>query len=453
MTSGRATTGSTTFLIVLVALAFGLRAATVAWLSDTVPYTDFALYHVAGAEIARDPGFLFDAEVARTLPQLNWWPPGYPTFLGVIYTIFGADHRVAVWLHVVLGVLACVFVYLGTSRIFDAPVARLAAILVAINPTFILLTNQLASENVFVFWLSLALWWASRLRRHATDSGSTQVANVGRDACILGLFLGLSALTRAVGVVVALVAILGLWRQRRAMRAVSCAWMLAGLAIVVLPWSVRNAVVVGRPALLSFGGGINFYFGHNDAHIGFQDLASSPLGSIRDPAELDVQGYKKGFAFIVSHPLQDALHAIQKIGALYAFPDYALHVNSGILVPDVLAHPERAAEAQARLRRQKARDRWLNGPLKLVARAYHVLLVAAAALALTRWRGLPGPVRLFAWLVVAWTCVHVVYWAQPRFRAPSEIFLVVLAATAWTALARAMFGRTHAPHRPTSHSA
>lgn len=431
---------SATFVIALIVLAFTLRAAAVWWLSDTVPYSDFALHHVAGAEIAKDASFLFDREVARQLPQFNWWPPGYPIFLGTVYTLLGSNHRSAVWAQVLLGVLVCVLAYLLAVRFAGKRVARIAALLVAVNPTYVFLTNQLASENLFLFWLALGLWLVSRLS--ATSAAPEQRAPVAVDACVSGIVLGLAALTREVGLVVPLVVALWWWRAARARELNSghtssaarkasmkrTLWMLAGVVLAVTPWSVRNALVVGRPALVSFGGGINFYFGHNEHGIGYRDLASSPLASIRDPAELDAAGYRLGLEFIMAQPARDARNGVLKVGALYAFPDYALHVNSGILVPDVSAHPQLADEAGARLARQRARDRWLHGPLRTLARVYHTLLLAAAGLAVVRWRSLAPGLRLAGWLVLAWTLVHVAYWAQPRFRAPAEVPLALLAA-------------------------
>jgi len=56
------------FAMVLVVVALAARLTVVLWLSDTVPYSDFVLYHAAGVEIAQDPGFLFDrAAAARML--------------------------------------------------------------------------------------------------------------------------------------------------------------------------------------------------------------------------------------------------------------------------------------------------------------------------------------------------------------------------------------------------
>jgi 4-amino-4-deoxy-L-arabinose transferase-like glycosyltransferase len=425
------------FAWILVAIAFGARLGVVLWLSDTVPYTDFVLYHAAGAEIANDPSFLVDATVVRDFPQINWWPPGYPIFLSFIYSLTGADHRAAVLVQVLLGTVVCWLVYRIGVRAAGEPVGRVAGMAIALNPTYVFLTNQLASENVFLVWMALGLFIAGL------------EAQGHRSRLWNGIVFGLAALTRAIGLLLPLV--VGLWLRSRLRSSGApsrghasgrqLGWLLLGCAVVIAPWTLRNLVVAGAPALVCFGGGLNFYFGHNPDHIGYRNPSDTPLGTTRDPAAIDAQGYRLGLAYVAERPTHVLTDGARKVGALYAFPDYALHMNSGILIPDTRAHPELETEVQARLQRQRVRDRWLHGPLRVAARTYHVLLLlfgAAGLLFAFRRRahvdgfapGWPYEMRLAAWLVVAWTLAHVVFWAQPRFRVPLEIPLALLAALA-----------------------
>jgi len=63
-----------------------LRLATVLWLSDTVPYSDYAYYDMAGAKIASDWSFFFDASQVEYYGRFGWWPPLYPFFVGGLYS-------------------------------------------------------------------------------------------------------------------------------------------------------------------------------------------------------------------------------------------------------------------------------------------------------------------------------------------------------------------------------
>jgi len=60
--------------------------------------------------------------------------------------------------------------------------ANVAASLVAIDPTYIFLTNILASENLFVVWMCAGLWWSGQ----AWTSPSRRSALLGGVAFGLG---------------------------------------------------------------------------------------------------------------------------------------------------------------------------------------------------------------------------------------------------------------------------
>jgi 4-amino-4-deoxy-L-arabinose transferase-like glycosyltransferase len=405
----------------LVALAFLARLAAVLWLSDTVPYSDFLLYHAAGIEIARDPGFLFEPAVASGLPQFNLWPPGYPLFLASIYSFLGADYRAAVLLQVLLGTLVCWLVYRVASNAGGATTGKIAGLFVALDPSYVFLTNQIASENLFVLWLALALWLIAKTIRDR------------RSAYLLGITLGLGAMTRAIGLVLPLVIVpwlRGNAANRRAWLS-HAAWLLLGLATVLVPWTLRNLSVTGHPAIICHGGGLNFYFGHNAEGIGYRDLEQTPFASLRDPAAIDAAAYQAGWSFIATQPLSLFSNGARKIVALYGFPDYALHVNSGILIPDARGRPELEAQAREKLERQRRRDRLLHGPLTFLGRLHSMALLALGLAGMLVAIRRDNPIlRLCLWLVLGWTVAHVFFWAQPRFRYPMDVPLAILAAAA-----------------------
>jgi len=343
----------------------------------------------------------------------------------------GPRFRVAVFVQVVLGALTCGLVYSTGRRAAGRGTGLGAALLVALDPTFIFTTNLLASENLFVFWLALGLDFVTRARR-AADGKAVRSSgwSAPRWAALSGCMFALAALTRAAGLALPLVA--AGWLRRviphRTVGNRAVAWMLACCALVLTPWTVRNAVVAGSPAIVCFGGGLNFYFGNNEAPPGYRDLARTPLAGLHDPAEIDRAGWKLGIQFVEAHPVVVMERAWLKLRELFAPPTYALHANSAILLPDAQAQPELAAEAAAKRARQAAKDRVLHGPLAWIA-ALHLVALLAGALAacIFGWRLLPDTLRLCAWICIAWIVIHVVFWAQPRFRYPMEIPMALLA--------------------------
>ena len=407
---------------VILGIAFFLRLAVVLWLSDTVPHSDAGYYDLAARRIAADWGFLFDRAQVEAHGKLGWWPPLYPFFLASLYDAIAPSHRVAVFIQVGLGTLVCWLVYALGRRAGGERVGHLAALLVAVDPTYVFLTNILASENLYVVWLAIALW----LYEMAAVAESSS-----RRWVMAGIAFGLGALTRAIGLVAVVVAILAARRRARTSRRwiTHAALLMAGAALVIAPWTVRNAVVVGSPALICFGGGLNFYFGHNPEQLGFRDLSSTPMAGLATQAEVDRVGYRLGLAHLARQPLGFLTRGARKIGALFGSAAYAPHGNSAIALPaDWQTNPESRRVAEELRARQRVKNRWLDGVFTLLANLHCALLVAAAAFACLQWKRLPQSLHLAAWIALAWIAAHVVFWAQPRFRYPMDVPLALLAA-------------------------
>jgi hypothetical protein len=415
----------------ILGLAFGLRLAAVLWLSDTVPYSDYYYYHEAARQSAHDWRFFFEPASVEQFGKLGWWPPGYPMFVGAIYTVLGDSHRNAVFVQVLLGTLVCWQVYRLAKRAgtlwketggipveaTPSDVAErfglLAALLVAVNPTYIFTTNLIASENLHVLLFVFGLWLAGRTWRRTRDPAWT------------GVVLALGTLTRAAGLLLPVV--VALWQRRRvpSPRAwrFPVLWLLGAYALTIAPWTLRNALVAGSPALVCFGGGFNFYLGHCDGTPGYRKLSDTPMGGLQTAAEIDRMGYRLGLDHIAHHPLELVTGSMRKMVDLFAPSRYALHANSAIL------DPSRQPPAQIVVGGQRPKDRLLAGPFTVLASVYTYLLLAGAlAACLFGWRRLPGELRLAAYVCAYWIAAHVVFWAQPRFRYPMEVPLALLAA-------------------------
>ena len=437
------------WLAAIVGLAFSLRLAAVLWLRDTTPYSDYFYYHEAGRLTAQDWGFWFDAASVRRLAKLSWWPPGYPMFLGAVYEIFGPNPRAAALVQVGLGTLTCFLVYAIGRRAADARLGLLAAFLIAVDPTYIVTTNLTASENLFVVWFGLGLLLALRPWRGA------------RGPLLAGAALAAATLVRAVGLV--LPGVIGLWKQpesevragrrtraeRRARagrrstpaestsRRLSPAWwrqgalFLGGFLLCLAPWSMRNAVVVGSPALVAHGGGLNFYYGQNDSTPGYREVSRTPMAGLGTAGEIDRRGWELGLQHLVHHPLGFFARGAQKVAALFGSAGYAMQANNAVRLPEGWEEdPERAQQAEAIRSRQRVRAHVLRGVLTQAADAHSWLLLVGGVAACLFWQRLPAGLRLMAWIALAWVGAHVLFWAQPRFRYPLEIPLALLASFA-----------------------
>ncbi len=422
-------------VIGVLALAFAVRLAAVLWLSETVPFSDYRYYHMAGEKIAENWGFFFDSSQVEYYGRFGWWPPLYPFTIGAVYSLFGVDHRLIVFGQVLLGTLVCWWVYRLGRRFGGEKLGLVAALLVAVNPTFVFATNLLASENLFVLWLALGLLWATR--RPASR----------RTRIVTGVLFGLGALTRAIGLLVPFV-VAAWWLARGETRRtgfVHAATLLVTCFAVIAPWTLRNAVVVGSPAIVCFGGGLNFYFGHNDVGIGYRDLASTPMAQLTTQASIDRTGYELGMRHIAAKPWGFVTRAGRKIVALFDSPGYATHSNSAIMLPDGWrTDPATRRIAEDMRERQRRKNRLLDGLFTRLAEIHsYAILVLAVLGTILAWRQLTPELRLMVWLSSAWMGAHVLFWAQPRFRYPMELFLILLAAFALVSWRRVLrSGRT-----------
>jgi len=412
------------WLVAIVSVAILVRVAVVVWLADTVPFSDGAYYELAARKLLANWHFFFDRPEVEYYGKLGWWPPLYPAFISLVYRIAGANHRVIPWAQVLLGALVCGLVQ-RIGRRAGGPVAgNVAASLVALDPTYVFATNLFASENLYALWFAAGLWLAGKPWLRC------------RVPVAAGIAFGLGALTRAIGLGVPFVVALARWRAFPSRRAWvrATAWMVVTSLLTIAPWTLRNMVVAGSPALVCFGGGLNFYFGNNDVQLGYRDLASTPMSHLATQAAIDREGYRLGLQCLAGNPLGFVTRGVLKIGALFGPPGYAPHDNSAILLPEGWENdPEKGRIATELRARQRAKNRWLDGFFTQLAAVHSYLLLLGAIVAVARgWRRLPAELRACVWLVLYWISAHVVFWAQPRFRYPAEIPLALLAAFAVT---------------------
>jgi hypothetical protein len=420
----RSTLRAEKWLLAIVGLAIAVRVAAILWLSDTVPFSDGAYYELAARKLLANWRFFFDREQVEYYGKLGWWPPLYPAFISLVYRVAGVNHRIIPWAQVLLGALVCGFVQRIGRRAGGPMVGNVAASLVALDPTYVFATNLFASENLYAAWFAGGLWlagkpWAQR-----------------RFPIGAGIAFGLGALTRAIGIGVPLVVALARWRAFPSRRswARASAWLVVSSILTIAPWTLRNMLVTGSPALVCFGGGLNFYFGHNEVQLGYRDLETTPMSHLATQAAIDREGYRLGLQCLAGNPFGFLTRGVRKLGALFGPPGYAPHDNSAILLPEGWENdPEKSRVANELRARQRAKNYWLDGLFTQLATAHSYLLLLGAIVAVARARRhLPPELQACAWLVVYWIGAHVMFWAQPRFRYPAEIPLALLAAFAVT---------------------
>jgi 4-amino-4-deoxy-L-arabinose transferase-like glycosyltransferase len=192
-----------------------------------------------------------------TFRDADDWSPGTPLLAaGVYYVTGGVRDNAARLLIALMGAVAIIVAYLLGRRISSRPAGLIAAAGVAFYPPFVHTTGALLSEPPAVLTLPAAvlafLWAAEQERPWAW--------------LLSGLLFGLTALFRPEYLLVALAFVaLALYRvgRERGLRpgAAAAGLMLAAFLVCVVPWTIRNLVVVDRFVPLSTGGGKALYVG------------------------------------------------------------------------------------------------------------------------------------------------------------------------------------------------
>jgi 4-amino-4-deoxy-L-arabinose transferase-like glycosyltransferase len=236
-------------LVAILLLGLGLRL-DYAW-QGRAPVYDAVGYATIAANLERGEGFMLGPEA--TQPASNY-SPGLPLLAGGIYKLTGGVHERLVRLVLALiGSLSVLFAYLIGRRLSGPPAGLFGAAAVAIYPALLEYQGMLMGEPLAASLLSgavLAMLWAD-------DTGPAASARVRWLAP--GLLLGALALARpeylAISLPIAVVVFARGGREGWRRCLVQALVMLIGVAVVVAPWSVRNAIALDRFVPISTGGG------------------------------------------------------------------------------------------------------------------------------------------------------------------------------------------------------
>lgn len=402
-------------LVAILLLGLGLREHD-AW-SGRSPVYDAQAYATIAANLEHGEGFALAP--GATQPASNY-SPGLPLLVGGIYAVSGGVHeRTARLLLALIGTLSVLFAYLIGRRLSGPFAGLIGAAAVAIYPALLEYQGMFMSEPLAASLLSgavLSMLWADapRVRRWLLP----------------GLLLGALALTRPEYLAISLpIAVVIFARQGRdGWRAglVQALVMLLGLAIVVAPWAVRNAVTLDRFAPISTGGGQVLF-------------AGSYMPSGGDPERVGEEVLERHPELDERLPSKPRLEQILAALARQRYPELESDAALGRmgrerLWDDVSEHPVEYAGFLT----SKLWLIWGHGPRDLMREpvwaAFHWLLFALGMLGLVvlarqrRWKAL-----LLGTILLAATAIGLLLVASPRRALVTMPLLAALAGAgaAW----------------------
>ena len=403
--------GTALWLAAIVVLALLLRLA---WLAHTdaapPPLSDPQYYHVTAQNLAEGRGFAVKVDrsgfaAGDGSEATAFWAPGYPFALAPLYRICGSSLRVAKAFNAVAGALTVLPVFYLGRRLRGDAAGLLAGGLFAVAPSLVFWTASLFSEPLFTLGV------ASTLAAAAWAGDRRNVAAV----FAAGLVLAATAFVRSQGVLLIAPALVLLVRDVDARGLVrATAPIVAAVALLVVPWAIRNQAAMGRPYLINDSLGYNLRLAHapysTGTSIAPQDLWDERPGISFKEREsfFDDVGRSRALAYARAHPGRELELALRRVG--------------------YLARSDAAASV-----------RWSEslGATPVTGRDVFVVLgdlyyYPMLALALASILVLPrSRMWLALWTSIAvWAALHLVFAGEPRYHVPMMPVLAVLAAGA-----------------------
>ncbi|HWC85323.1 MAG TPA: glycosyltransferase family 39 protein [Solirubrobacteraceae bacterium] len=417
MHAGRLRLSRARSVVALVLLgALAVRLALVEATPSYRPVNDARSYGILAAGVDRTGDYPAGSGAAGgTRGPTAYFPPAYPYFLAAVALFDGhrrggpSSVRPARVAQAVLGTVTVGLAGLVALELFGGVVALAALVLAAAYAPWIVLGGTLMAESLLVAFELGALWAALRARRAGARPWGWVV--------LAGLLAGLATLTHENAAVLLVPLALALWTGRPRWSRPALLAPLAFLATVLLvlaPWTIRNAVVMHRfipvadEAGFTLAGTYNrlaaadkripyhWHFHSTVTRVQARRLTEPGLGARLQAAAL---------RYIAHHPVA---------------PLAVLYHNTLRLLDLEGSYPWRASYSNIGAGRGLARVGvawfWLMAALALLGAA------TGAARRAPRWLWL-GPLLLYLSVVF-------VNAETPRFRAPIDSFVLLLASLA-----------------------
>ncbi len=417
-------------LLTGIVLGFALIVrATVLWMSGSGLAEDPDSYAQLATIWAESGVYGFSAggmagDIVSVSPTA-FRPPLYPWLLSWLVANGQLSLVGTAWLHGAMG-LASVWLTLSIGQRLQLRFAPLAALAVALDP-LLLRASQLLMTETLATLLGLSAWrmWLMAATPKVEPGCSTArfPLRMWLVAGLLGVLGGLSILARPTAAPWALLCVLSLigvgascWKRRLATTLIAA----LGVMVCVVPWTLRNWSLLGKPIWATSHGGYTLYLANNPtlyqhfvnsgptrdwnaASFDADWLARPRVAGTAAERELadDRWAYAEAWRTIAEQPLVFGLSCLIRVAWLWA--------------PWPHASPSSVAT-------------WAIG-------GWYLLWFAAAVWGVgCRWGSWPSRLRWAQWLPAMWlivtlTGIHAVYWSNMRMRGPAMPIVYLLAVS------------------------
>lgn len=330
--SGRSQSRHTRFAICLLIFltAFGVRLLS--W-HDTRLEVRKVQTVVTGdyqrvAQLLRQAGVAGFLSSSSPLSDLNTLghPPGYSILTALISSVLGESNTAIQFVQIFCDALAAVVIFLIVAEVLPVSAALIAGMMAAFSPQFAWNSVLLLPDSLAVLPILLAVYCLARAVRNP------RLVTFVITGALVGISCWLRANTMLLALFLAAVVPLLFKGDRQWRYALS---IIFGTLLIVLPLTIRNAIVFHRFIPLSLGAGQTLLEGIADYDPqGRFNIPNTDMGIMKqeaedfhrpdyygtlfnpDGVERDRARLARGFAVIRSHPLWFSGVMIRRAGSM-----------------------------------------------------------------------------------------------------------------------------------------
>jgi hypothetical protein len=273
-------------------------------------------------------GFLSSSSPLSDLNTLGH-PPGYSILLALIFSVFGESNTAVQFVQILCDALAAVIIFLIVAELLPLSAAVIAGMMAAFSPQFAWNSVLLLPDSLAVLPILLALYCLARAARNPR-----LVTFI-----IAGALVGVSCWLRANAMLLTFfLAAVGplLFKKQEVGQRWRCALAVVfGTLLIVMPLTIRNAIVFHRFIPLSLGAGQTLLEGIADYdHEGKYNIPKTDMGIMKQEAEdfhrpdyygtlFNPDGVERergrlarGFAVIRAHPFWFSGVMVRRAGSM-----------------------------------------------------------------------------------------------------------------------------------------
>lgn len=362
--------------------------------------------------------------------------------------------------------IAFVSYLVGRQFGLPKPAAAMVGALVIADPVGIRQSSLVMTETLAVLLATLNVWLVGQRVREIWGAEETtgpaakkSTGRTGISMVLTGILLGLSALCRPTFLVFGVLVLLSTLtlarlsakgmgeRKAWSMGMAGCGLLLMGMVLVLIPWTARNLVVLGKPVFATTHGGYTVFLGNNDS---FYDYLESGRSGVWD-AETELRevvntirklSRKTDGSGQIDEIVQDRLFyqrawdVIRRRPAGFIRASLTRVVRFWSILPN-LPGAERSLSEHGTMLTTRTQL------IRTGSALFYGLVYLGAVIGVFRLvrlaKGDPAvranlvcAVVPMVLLVLAFQGLHLVYWSNMRMRAPIAIVLAVLAVHAVT---------------------